>query len=890
MEPGTDLIGRTLAHYQMVEKIGQGGMGTVYKALDSHLDRFVAIKTIRRDSSISAERKRRFAQEAKAASSLNHPNIVHIYDISQCDDIEYIAMEYVQGTPLDRLLRQKIPLADSVNYAIQIADALHAAHSAGIVHRDLKPGNVVISERKLAKVLDFGLAKLVEPDLSGPGGESALTRLPTLTMEGVAFGTPAYMSPEQAEGHRLDHRSDIFSFGIVLYQMVTGQAPFRGSSTLAILSSMLKEEPPPPSSLSKQVPRRLEAVIYRCLRKNPNERFQTMRDVKAALEIAQKDTGGAFALHLPPLAWGKIGATAAILTLAMMGAWIWRSTRSVRPAPSAEPGLTRITSDAGLSTDPAISLDGKLLAYASDRAGEGNLDIWVRQVDGGEAMRLSHDPADDHEPDFSPDATRVVFRSERAGGGIYMASTFGGSERLLAAGGRNPRFSPTGDKIAYWVGRPGRSSLTPGGSRIYVLHAIDATSVQIRPEFAHASRPIWTADGKHLLFVGSKTNDLTSSGWWVTSTDNALDAPVEVLRTKDKWDPYAWRGGHVFFSAVDREYGNLLKIPVTEGTWQTAGKQQRLTLGTTKEETPSVAADGRMVFASVNENVDIYEVSLDATGVGGTRPVRLTQKPAREIEPSISLDGKRMVYIARSANANQLWARNIEAGTDRLLADGADFAFLSPDGSQVAYSAGRRGILLIPFEGGTVRQLCAKCGFPAGWSFDGALLLHADYAQSPSVWILDLQSGARVEYLKHPTSRLYPRAFSPDSRWIAFSEDRGEGRNRIFIATYKPGIAPEQKNWIEITDGSSQDTLPRWSANGRLLYFISDRDGFKCVWAQRLDARTQRPEGTPVGVAHFHQAALKMPADDAYLAVARDKLVFSLQEATGNVWLLRPGR
>src|SRR4051812_16293558 len=220
MQPEMDLTGRALGRYRCIERIGQGGMGTVYKALDAHLDRFVAIKTLRRHAAISPDRKRRFIQEAKTASALNHPNIVHIYDLTEVDGIDIIVMEYVEGTPLDQLVEARLALADVLNYAMQMAGALATAHAAGVVHRDLKPSNVVITTQGVAKILDFGLAKLMN---AGTDAESAGVVSPTEqitgTMEGIAFGTPMYMSPEQAQGLAVDHRSDIFSFGVMLYEM-----------------------------------------------------------------------------------------------------------------------------------------------------------------------------------------------------------------------------------------------------------------------------------------------------------------------------------------------------------------------------------------------------------------------------------------------------------------------------------------------------------------------------------------------------------------------------------------------------------------------------------------------------------------------------------------------
>ena len=284
------MIGETISHYRIVEKLGGGGMGVVYKAVDSRLGRTAAIKILS-TTSPNADRERRFAQEAKAASSLNHPNIVTIYDIdTQPIDgrpVQYIAMEYVAGDTLDHLIGRKgLRVRDVLKYAVQIADALAAAHAAGIVHRDLKPANLIVTPQGLVKILDFGLAKLNEPSSSDADAyaETLHGEGSPITEDGTILGTVAYMSPEQADGKKVDTRSDIFSFGSVLYEMVTGQRAFAGGSKLSSLSAVLYKDPQPPSQTVAEIPSELDRVIARCLKKDPERRWQTMADVKVALE------------------------------------------------------------------------------------------------------------------------------------------------------------------------------------------------------------------------------------------------------------------------------------------------------------------------------------------------------------------------------------------------------------------------------------------------------------------------------------------------------------------------------------------------------------------------------------------------------------------------------
>jgi serine/threonine protein kinase/tetratricopeptide (TPR) repeat protein len=320
------MIGQTISHYRIIKKLGQGGMGVVYKARDTHLDRFVAIKVLPPEAVADPERKRRFVQEAKAASALNHPNIVTVHDIDQSDGIDFIAMEYIEGRTLDELIRRKgLKLSEALKYAVQIADALAKAHAAGIIHRDLKPGNVIVTSDGRAKVLDFGLAKLTEVAAASPDEETRTDQQSTVT--GMIIGTAGYMSPEQAEGRKVDARSDIFSFGSVLYEMLTGRRAFRGENPALTLAAVLRSQPQP---LGPKAPHDLEKVVERCLRKDPDRRYQTMADLKVALQDLKEesDSGKLAVPHAPsrPRSRAFLGsvpwATAA-LALAAIGFFLW---------------------------------------------------------------------------------------------------------------------------------------------------------------------------------------------------------------------------------------------------------------------------------------------------------------------------------------------------------------------------------------------------------------------------------------------------------------------------------------------------------------------------------------------------------------------------------------
>jgi serine/threonine protein kinase/Tol biopolymer transport system component len=969
---------KVIAQYQMLEKLGAGGMGVVYKARDTRLDRYVALKILPHEKLTDAESKHRFIREAKAASALNHTNIVTIYDINEADGVQYIAMEYVQGSNLHQLIRDgKLTLGHALKYAEQIASGLAAAHEAGIIHRDLKPANIMVTDRGVVKILDFGLAKLSQPTEPESVSEVALTRSMyydpgPLTGKGTALGTAAYMSPEQATGKSVDARADIFSFGAVLYEMATGRRAFRGRSTISTLGAILHKDPDPVSAALPGAPRELERIINRCLKKDREFRFQHIDDVRIALlELQDEMKTGSIATSAdlgtlvsrqsalqsispseaaelisqlsmiatppPPRSRRKLWvlslAGAVLLVAGTFALWKVLPFRGVSEEPVP---AVRLTSDPGLSTDPAISPDGKVVVYASDRTGQGNLTLWIRQVAGGEPVRLTSGTADDHQPSFSPDGTRVAFRSEREGGGIYIISSLGGEPRLVASHGRNPRFSPDGKQLAYWVG----DQQSAASLHITRLDGASGPVVLTDPGL-QARFPVWSPDGKHLLFVGheapqesisvpqagqlnrdAQTAPPGSYDWWVISARGGAAVPTgafellsrQGVRTSYSLAPGAWVNDSIFFSAGyaprreqsdvglhivnPNDAANLWQIKISPAL-RVLGRPRRLTFGTGFDAAFSISSTGAIVFATLAGKVNIWSLpaqTQQAKLTGDLQP--LTEDLATDSYPSISTDGKRMVFWSdRSGNAD-IWFKKLDTGKEsQLTFDPAfeTFPMIAPDGSAVAYAVADDpkypsiARMTIGPDGspGPAQKVCDKCGNLSDFSADGRLLYYND--PTYSIISLNPATGVRTRISQREHRHLADPRFSPDGRWVAFHTIVSPVLRQIVIAP-EPGLAPDAE-WIPITDGKAMERLAAWSPDGGMLYYVSEADGYRCIAARRLDPQTKRPVDSSFYVYHFHGARRTMMnfanVNMARLSISRDRIVFSLGERSGNLWLTR---
>jgi Tol biopolymer transport system component/tRNA A-37 threonylcarbamoyl transferase component Bud32 len=749
------MVGTSLSHYEILATLGVGGMGVVYKARDTRLDRLAAIKILK-TATADEDCRRRFSQEAKAASALNHPGIVTIYDVARHGDVDFIAMEYVEGKTIEELIARKaLSLPGVLDYAIQAARALAKAHTVGIIHRDLKPSNIMVTADGLVKILDFGVAKLAAPpDIEAAAHAADVTRTvaPTdaaLTNEGRVVGTIAYMSPEQASGEKIDARSDIFSFGSVLYEMVTGSRAFAASSSIATAGAVVHQEPRPVRQINASVPPELERIITRCLRKDPARRFQHLDDLAVELEEVKLEAGTRTGGTLGTRRRELLGIAAAA-SVAALAATLWALWPS-REAPPPIPSISKLTAFPGDEAYPALSPDGRQVAFAWNGERRENGDIYIKHVDADTPLRLTTDPAEDIAPAWSPDGSRLAFvrRTERASA-IYLTELVPGAERKLAEYAPSllgTPFFPTRTHSLAWS-PDGKSILVAArspGDRPNVILAFPLDGREARTVMSLAGGegeflfPVVSPDGRFLAYTLCKRGcDI-----YVQELRPSLVPDGEPRRLTHQAGPtthgVAWApdGKSVIYGSYFGTF-NVWRVWLTNPTPQ----PMELGIGALR---PSVALTGnRLAFVSIGADPDIWKFE------GGAGPTPIVSSTLFDLDPHLSPDGRRIALASeRTGKSREIWIANVDGSGAVRLTDTSGKLQGTPrwswDGRWIAYDildpSGDYGIYVLDAAGGSPRPLTDRGSIPS-WSRDGKwIYFRSTRTGGDAVWRIPAAGG-----------------------------------------------------------------------------------------------------------------------------------------------------
>jgi eukaryotic-like serine/threonine-protein kinase len=820
-EHQVSLIGKQLGTYQVISVLGIGGMGEVYLARDERLQRKLALKLLPPHFTRIADRVRRFEREARAASALNHPNIITIYDIGEIAGTYFIAAEYVEGQTLRQFIeRGPLRVKDAIAICAQIADALDAAHAAGLVHRDIKPENIMVRPDGYVKVLDFGLVKLTEPGLLEQQPDP---RDPHRTNPGTVLGTVAYMSPEQASGFEVDHRSDIFSLGVVVYELLTGVLPFKGVTTASTLDAITSHQPVALASINKDASPELERIVNRTLEKERELRYQTAGDLRAELKRLQRELDSApmksSGLTARPkalkasrvmLSKSALMAAAALLILAAGAfAWMWRQTKKPELSPWMAARSTQVTDCPLEEAFPSLSPDGNTMVYAR-RSGNG-WDIFSHRLGGFNPQNLSEGFAgDDTQPAFSPNGDYIAFRSERDGGGIFVMGASGESVRRLSDKGMafHPAWSPDSQQVIYTeenVRDPRNRQVAPRR-----LWAVDIKTLEKRLiSTEDVAQPQWSPGGYRIAYWASNQGSQRDL-WTMNPRGDQLVQLTDDAATD--WNPVWSHDGKYLYFVSDRSGGmRLWRVAIDEASGRALAAPELVPTPSAYSQHISLSRDGkRLVFVNLNLKRNLYRVQIDPNRekVIGQSEAQ-TQWSRQGTDLDLSPDGEAIVYTTVSDSREDLaiFSNNSSTEPRRLTDDeykdrGGRW---SPDGKQIAFYSTRSGnfeIWLINADGTGLRRLTEtgnNKAFTPLWSPDGKRLSFT--SNNGEAWILEVdkpwgeQRPQKLNPERDPPLQFWPAAWSSDGRRLLGWSDLNQASPGLTIYSFDTGRLEQISNY-----------------------------------------------------------------------------------------------
>jgi serine/threonine protein kinase len=868
------LIGKELGSYRIVGLLGSGGMGDVYLAHDLKLNRKLALKTLPRLFVADTERADRFKREAYALSALNHPNLITIYEVGEAGGLNFIAMEFVEGRTLRSMLQGEVSLKESLAIASQVAEALSAAHQSGIIHRDVKPDNIMVRADGYAKLLDFGLAKLTE---TAGALDAAQTRA------GTAMGTLAYMSPEQASGEAIDHRTDIWSLGVVLYEMATGRKPFDAGDRRATVNAILSSGATPASGLNPALPADLDLILDKALEKERDLRYQTAADFRADLKrllrTIDSATGSARERTLAkpaafmssrPRLYLAIAALIAVAAVAAVAVWRFSKSRAGTPDWTRATHV-QLTDQPGTEYFPTLAPDGKSFVYASRAS--GNWDLYLQRVGGRNATLLTPDTSsDESQPAFSPNGDHIAFRSSREPAGIYVMEATGENVRLVIPEGYHPSWSPDGKEIVYsTVGRDIPTTRTTVPSAVWVV-SLENGAKRLLTQ-TDALQPSWSPNGHRVAYWFMPANVGRSD---IATIPSGGGEPVVV--TKDaatNWNPVWSPDGKFLYFASDRG-GNMgfWRVPVDEETGKVLGEPEAVGTPSTFNRHLSFSRDGRrLMYVQTSQQSNIRAVSFDPKSekvVG--EPSWVTRGDRQISRPELSPDGRQFVMRVQRRTQDDIAIVNRDGTNWRDITNDKPFDRYprwSPDGRRLAFTSDRSGnyeIWTINADGTNLRQLTFESERGASlpvWSSDGSRLL---YRRNFLNFIIEVDKARAVQT---PQLLRVPEGGAQFAAWD-WSRD-GEKLAGTFSVAYS-GVG-----YYSFAEGRYEkladvEAYPMWLSDSRR--FVYSAEG-KVYMADILTKKVRV-------IFDAGQEQIRS------VGIARDDrlLYFSVYESESDIWLL----